>query len=325
MAFIILAILILIIGFWMGPRLHLDDSHIDSRVPLVDESEITKLADWINEFESAFDDIIPGTAAHIQWADPDTPRKTPLSFLYIHGFSATWKETHPVTSELASRYNANVLQARIAGHGMDPHHMRSTAREWLQSMRDCWDISRQIGERVVVVATSTGAPLSVWLTTLPGAVEKLHAFLFMAPNFKTRVPIAPILTWPWAKYWVWLLIGKTRRWVPENEAVAKYWTYEYSTQALMEMQSVVDWFQHQDLARQTVPLAVMVMKNDPTISPAAAINGYESWGAEQKALLPVEIDGDAKQHVFVGDIMAPHRTKWVVDQFDAFLKRLGDD
>ena len=322
MLWIILLTLGLAVFFLLGPRLRLDDSPVESRVPLVEGDQLHKLGEWIDACEAEFKDIIPGTQAHIQWANPENPQKTPLCFLYVHGFSATWKETHPVTESLAWRYNANVLQARIAGHGMDPHHMRSTAREWLESMRDCWDISRQIGDRVVVVATSTGAPLSVWLTSLPGAAEKIHAFLFMSPNFRVRLPIAPILTWPWARYWIRFLIGSHRKWKPENEEVAKYWTYEYSTKALMEMQSVVDWFQHQDISQQKIPLAVMYMKNDPTISFEAAVAGYHAWGAMDKALIPVEIDGDAIQHVFAGDIMAPHRTDWVVDRFDEFLKKL---
>lgn len=308
--------------FLVGPRLRLDDSLPSSEVPQVGKNEVTLLADWIDSYERQFPGMIENTAAHIQWADADNPRKTSLSFLYIHGFSATWKETAPVTELLAKRYNANVFQARIAGHGMDTHAMKSSATDWLQSMNESWDIARQIGEKVVVVATSTGAPLSVWLETIPGAAEKIHAFLFLAPNFKTRSRLGFLLTWPWAKYWIRFVIGETRKWEPENEAVAKYWTYEYSTRALMEMQSVVDWFQRQNLSEQTIPLAMMYMKNDPTISPEAAIAGYHAWGSEKKALIPVALDGEARQHVFAGDITAPHRTAWVVDRFDEFLKTL---
>lgn len=330
---ILFILLILIVAFLLGPRLRLDAAPIESRVPSfcneedsneLDQNSLIELSNWVDEYETQFKGMIPGTAAHIQWANTDQPKKTRLVFLYVHGFSATWKETHPVTLQLAQKYDANVFQARITGHGMDTHAMKSTAREWLQSIRDCWDICQRIGDRVVVVATSTGAPLSVWLTELPEAQEKLHAFLFMSPNFKTRSKLSFLLTMPWAKHWIRFLIGKTRKWEPENEEVEKYWTYEYSTDALMEMQSVVDWFGHQDLALQQIPLAIMYMKNDPTISPVAAVAGYDAWGSEQKVLLPVEVDGDAPQHVFAGDITAPHRTDWVVDRFDEFLKHLEE-
>lgn len=328
MTFFIFIFIVALVLFLLGPRLKLDASLVESSVPQmseevseeVSEDRLDQLSTWINHYEQQYEDMIEGTEAHIQWADPEKPRKTKLSFLYIHGFSATWKETAPVTEMLAKKYAANVFHARLAGHGMDTHAMKSSARQWLQSMRESWDIASQIGDKVVVIATSTGAPLSVWLESIPGAAEKIHAFLFMSPNFKTKNPFAYLLTWPWAKYWIRFILGNTRKWVPENKEVAKYWTYEYSTRALMEMQSVVDWFQHLDLAEQNIPLAVMYMKNDPTISPKAAIQGYEAWGCPQKMLIPVEIDGDAPQHVFAGDITAPHRTSWVVDRFDKFLK-----
>lgn len=322
MIVIILFILLLLITiFLLGPRLKLDASPIESRIEPKAPS-LGKLSEWVDAQEAQFEGLIEGTEAHIQWANPEQPQKTELAFLYVHGFSATWKETHPVTQQLAKKYHANVFQARIAGHGMDTHAMKSSAREWLQSMRDCWDISQQLGDKVVVVATSTGAPLSVWLTTLPGAEEKLHAFLFMAPNFNTRSKFTFLLTMPWAKYWIRFILGKTRKWTPENEEVEKYWTYEYSTDALMEMQSVVDWFAHQDLSEQQVPLAIMFMKNDPAISPEAAIEGFHAWGSSTKELIAVELDGDQAQHVFVGDITAPHRTDWVVKRFGDFLDRL---
>lgn len=314
------ALVALVVIFLLGPRAKLLARRPDVDVPA--DLSLPELADWLAEKERQVPDIVEGTEASIQFASPESPHKTPLCFLYIHGFSASWPETHPVTARLAAEYDANVLQARLAGHGSGPDAMIATAEHWLHSVAECWEIATRLGERIVVVATSTGAPLSVWLASLPGVSERLGALLFMSPNFRVRTRFDFLLTAPWSSSWLHLILGRHREWKPENDHVAKFWTWRYSTLALIEMQKVVNWFRGQKLDRFTTPLAVMYMQNDPTIDPNAAVIAYHQWGAEQKALIPVTLEGEAAEHVFVGDIAGPHRTDWCVEQFAGFLKSL---
>ena len=71
-----------------------------------------------------------------------------------------------------------------------------------------------------------------------------------------------------------------------------------------------------------VPLALMYMENDPTVDPNAARSGFRRWGSSHKELMPVEPEGDAVEHVFVGDALAPQRNDWVVTTFTRFLDPL---
>ena len=54
-----------------------------------------------------------------------------------------------------------------------------------------------------------------------------------------------------------LILGATRTWEAESDAVAKYWSTSYSTLAVIEMQKVVDWFEAQSPASWNVPLGIM--------------------------------------------------------------------
>jgi len=171
----------------------------------------------------------------------------------------------------------------------------------------------------VIVATSNGAPLSIWLAQQPDIQDRLSAVLFMSPNFRVRNPFGFLLTWPWSNYWIDLIVGKNHEWEPINEEQGKYWTNSYSTRALQEMQSVVDWVRRQDLSKLSAPLALMYSNYDQTIHPQSAVAGFHAWGSEIKELIEVEPDGQA-EHVFVGDITAPQRTDWVVEQFVRFLE-----
>lgn len=316
----IVILVLLIVLFLFGPRPRLDP--VRPPVPVPRDLAPAELAHWLDARERAVPGLIEGTAAHIEFANPTSPAKTPLCFVYIHGFSATWPETAPVTSRLAAAFSANALQTRLAGHGTGPDAMVAPAEQWLASATEAWEIATQLGDHIVLVATSTGAPLSVWLASLPDVAERLHALLFMSPNFRIRTRFDFLLTAPWSPRWIHLVIGRYRQWQPANEGEAKFWTWRYSTLALIEMQKIVDWARRQRLGDYTVPLAIMYMKHDPTIDPAAAIAAFDAWGAAHKALIPVTVDGDEAQHVFVGDIDGPQRTDWCVDQFTRFLAGL---
>tara|TARA_B100001964_G_scaffold236503_1_gene298312 strand:+ start:136 stop:1104 length:969 start_codon:yes stop_codon:yes gene_type:complete len=282
-----------------------------------------ELESWIENEEDAVLDLTPGAEACIHWANPDDPGKTDLSFLYIHGFSATRQETAPVTDQIAAEFNANSFHARLEGHGVGGEGMLRASETWLQSVIDAWTVAARLGDRVVIVATSTGAPLAIWLAEQELIKNRIHAFLFMSPNFKIRNRFSFLLTWPWAKYWVRHILGKEISWEPENEMAAKYWTSTYSTLSLIEMQKVVDWLSRVDFSSQQIPLATMYMKNDSTIDAGAAVAGHNRWGSKQKRLIQVAIDSESEEHVFVGDITAPHRVNWCVDEFTQFLKSLN--
>lgn len=321
MSILLAALVALVVVFLLGPRPRLDARRVPVQVP--HDLSLHELARWLADKEAKVPGVVDGGDACIQFASPDAPQRTPLCFVYIHGFSATWQETHPVTALLADRFGANVLQARLAGHGTTSEDMVTPAEAWLESMLETWEIATQLGDKIVLVATSTGAPLCVWLASMPDVRQNLHALLFMSPNFKVRTNFGFMLTAPWSPHWLHLVVGRHRQWQPESEAQAKYWTWRYSTLALIEMQKVVDWVKRQKFDEFTTPLAVMYMKNDPTIDPRAAIAAYHAWGAEHKALIAVTIEGDVAEHVFAGDITGPQRTDWCVAQFATFLESLA--
>ncbi|MFP6806325.1 MAG: hypothetical protein VB957_03960 [Pseudomonadales bacterium] len=318
-----LAILMLLAIFFIAPRPRLNAVAPETTLPT--GMSLDDLDDWIKQTESEVENLVPGAEAGIEWANKDKRGKTDLCFLYLHGFSATRHETAPVTDLLASEFGANAFHVRLEGHGVGPAGMLAKSELWLQSVVDAWKIASMLGDKIVVVATSTGALLSIWLAQQEASKGKIHALLFMSPNFKIKSPFGFILTWPFARFLVRSLIGKEVSWEPENELAGKYWTSTYSTYSLIEMQKLVDWVSALDLSRHQIPLATMYMKNDTTINAQAAIDGHHRWGSSQKQLIPVTIDGDAEEHVFVGNITAPHRVDWCVAEFTQFLRSLEMD
>jgi esterase/lipase len=318
----LIVILVVIAIFKLAPRPKLDATPRTTQVPNID---LTQLPDWLESQEGRVSRLIAGNAAHIEWADPDQPQQTDLSFLYLHGFSATWQETAPLTSRLATTRGANVVHGRLAGHGEGSDGMLTPAERWLQSVTDHFDIASRVGKKVVVVATSTGCTLTTYLVNQPALREKIHACIFLSPNFRIRSPFGFLLTWPFSNKWVHLILGREHKWDPISEQQAKAWTHQYSTLALIEMQKTVDYAARLDYGSFKTPLAVMYMQNDTTIYPPAAIDVFNRWGARSKTLIRVEPNGEAAEHVFVGDIVAPDRLEWCLARLNQFLDDLARD
>ena len=285
--------------------------------------ELSELGAWLNQFEAKQPHVIEGAEARIVYRNPEAPSSTSWVFMFVHGFSATRQETAPVSTLLAEQFDANLVELRLAGHGLAEHAMTASAEDWLQSMVNGFDIAQRLGHRVVMVSTSTGAPLACWVDQqLRSQFGIPYAHLFMAPNFKINNPFDFVLTMPFASQLVPLLLGRERQWTPENDAAARFWTSRYAIQAVIEMQKVVDWFRSQPIRQWQTPMAMMIMDRDPTVSAKAAKKVFAGWQSPHKAHLPITIEPDTIAHVFVGDIAGPQRTQSVVQGFTDFLSAL---
>ncbi len=317
---------ILVVLFLCGPRPTLNPALPDTRVPpqlCPGEIEV-----WLQEQERSVPHLIDGTEATIIWANE--PAMTDLCLVYVHGFSASRQETAPMTDRIAARFGANLVYLRLAGHGLDTGGMEVSAEAWLETMVNGWEIASKLGRRVIFIATSTGAPLSLWLAQALPDREQLLALIFLSPNFKIRRRSAFILTLPWARYWVpWVVgreqgeAGQEQGETPGDDLANTYWTNRYPTQAVIEMQKVLDWTNRQCDKTADIPLATLYMKGDPTVDTDAILAFHQAWGAKTKRLHRVEIDAAIPQHVFVGDITAPQRLDWCVAVCADFIESLA--
>ena len=107
---------------------------------------------------------------------------TDVAFLYIHGFGATRGEGEYVVDALSGDWGANVYYTRLPGHGQDMEaHASTDAQEWLDTAAEALAITDALGDKVVVVGTSTGAAIATWLAaTYP---DRVHALILASPFF----------------------------------------------------------------------------------------------------------------------------------------------
>lgn len=123
------------------------------------------LEEWVNSREEAVKTLKPESRATIKWADPGFKEKTPYVVLYLHGFKASHGEGFPVHQKVARQLGANLFLSRLDKHGLnDPGAFLDLEPEDLiSSAEEAFEIAQSLGDRVIIMGTSTGGSLALHL------------------------------------------------------------------------------------------------------------------------------------------------------------------
>ena len=159
---ILIALILLVIAvgalFAVGPRVAVDTTITFDGAQIGDDIEV-----YLAQRESRFDDIRDGLEKEIVWAYPASKARTPLSVVYMHGFSSSKGETRPLADIVARKTGANLFYTRLTGHGRDGEAMaEATVNAWVNDMAEEAEIGRRIGEKVIVIGTSAGGSIAAW-------------------------------------------------------------------------------------------------------------------------------------------------------------------
>jgi esterase/lipase len=314
---IAIALVVLVVMFLAGPRTKIDLQIKPVNLP----PNPADLEQYLAQSEAKYSDIVPGTEKTIVWANAEKT-KTPMSIVYIHGYSATRQETVPLSNEIAAKLGANLFYTRLSGHGRTDAAMdEPTVNDWLNDTMEAFEIGKRLGDKVIVIGVSTGGPLAAWLAEQPNTDEAL-AYVLLSPNFAPRDSNAEILTLPWAKQFAPLILGAEYSWTPQNEGHAKYWTHSYPSTALVTMMGLVKFVRGSDLESIKKPVLVIYSPHDQVVNSDAVEQGYARIGSDIKEIQPIEDSGNPENHVLAGDILAPKNTQVVEKMILDFISRL---
>lgn len=259
--------------------------------------------------ESQFDDLVEGTARRIVWAGEEGA-PTDWVVVYLHGFSASSEEIRPVPAHVAEALGANRLYARFTGHGRDSAAMaEATADAWLEDTVRTLAAAEAVGERILVISTSTGGTLAATIEAHAPLAPRVAGHVMISPNFMPTRRGAMTLTWPGAIWWAPLILGQTRSFVPENPDHARFWTESYPTRSLLPVMASVDYLRGLDLSRARAPALVIYSEADEVVRPEATRTRMQSWGGPVTFWEVAPGPGiDPSMHVLAGDILSPAMT-----------------
>lgn len=317
----VLVAVVLVLGavVLLGPR-----PPVNEPGPLPAVPALRNIPAWLAATEQQAGVTDAKVAKRVVFANPRAPARTTWSVVYLHGFSATRQETAPVSEQVAQLLGANLYETRLTGHGLPGDSLgRVKARDWLTDAAQAFAIGRALGDSVVVIGTSTGGTLAVWLATQPRAAQAgLARLVLISPNFGPTDPAAGVLTLPWATVLLPPFVP-SREWTPRNDEQRRFWTVRYPSTALFPMQAMVEAVRNRIVETHEAPTLVLYHRRDDVVDAARTDAWLERVAragrapVERVAVVPLPGEDG---HVIAGRIVAPGQTAIFVSRIVTFVR-----
>ncbi len=313
-------ILVCIISFLLGPKVKY--KKVDNK-PMSLDLPLDKVDSYLAEKETAVGSVKPDNESRIIWAD--SLKKTPYALVYLHGFEASYGEAHPIIENFGERYGCNIVLGRISRQGLtDPDALLTeTPLGMVESAKHAIAVGRLVGDRVIVMSTSTGSTLSTYLAANDPSI---HAQLMTSPNFDLADANSIFLTKPWGKQILKQIVGSDYRQWKAPEAAKPYWNERYRIEGLIALRSLLDQTMTEAIWKQNaVPTFIgYFYKDEDTmdkIISIAAIDDYVEHSGTPAPELKVIPFADGYGHV-ISSIYMNKNWKSVQDSIFAYTENV---
>ncbi len=264
--------------------------------------------------------LIPDTEKRVTWHGEPGAR-TPYAVVNLHGFSATRQETAPLAERVAATLGANLFETRLTGHGHTEQPMHDAqAEDWLADTAEALAIGARLGDKTVVIGTSTGGTLALAMSGHDSAAA-VSDIVLISPNLQPSDGKAAWLTRPAGPLIARLVAGDTRSWEAHNARQERYWSTSYPLEAAVEVMRLVDLLNSRLPMQIEQNLLVLLSPDDTVVSPEATKRAFAHIGAPRKRLIEIEDTGDPSRHVLAGDILSPSSTDAVAALIVDFVLR----
>ncbi len=308
-----LVVTIIIGGYLLGPAAHYDAV---KDKPVMLDLDLIKLERDIAESERGAN-LRPDNEARIIWADSLRKVKTPYSFVYLPGFGASWAEGDPVHKQLAKRFGGNLYLARTHEHGLDsPDALKGlTPANYAESAERALAIGKALGNKVVVIGTSAGAMLALYLAARH---PDIHGLVLYSPCIEVANPALKLATRPWGKQILDQVMGGEHVTVTHYQPDrARYWLTKYHTNGLITLQTMLDQFMTPEQfqkVKQPVFMAYYYKDEkhqDQVVSIPAMLAMYDQLGTpvshKRKVALPEAAEHVIASHFTSGDLKGVYK------------------
>ncbi len=284
--------------FFLGPK----PAPIEVKLQLAESAwELSDALRYVDQ-RAHMEGIRMGNQDSLVWADT-VGKKTAFSLVYLHGFSSSRMEGHPLHIGLAKQFGMNLYMPRLAYHGLvsDTAFDHYNNDVYIQSALNAIEVGRALGDQVILMSCSTGGTLSI-----PIAAEnkdKIAALMMYSPNIAIKDPSSQLLSMPWGKQVGEMVIGSevyhVRSLPPDG---APYWYTHYNIQGLVSLQQMIDAYM-QDAYFNKLDLPCFVSyyykneeEQDDVVS-TEAIDDFITSVHKHADPLVVDKDGDYHTHV----------------------------
>lgn len=268
----------------------------------------------------------PDNNARIIWANDSSKNKTEYAILYLHGFSASQGEGDPIHRHIAKKFGCNLYLSRLAEHGIDTTEklVNLTADNYWESAKEAYVIASKLGNKVIIMGTSTGATLALMLAA---SYPEIHSLIILSPNIKIFDGTAWILNNPWGLQIARLVTGSDYVMSEDTRPIYKqYWSYGYRIEAVVQLEEMLESAMKPELFKKVnQPVLMLYYYKDPVhqdsvVKVDAMLKMYAQLGTPANSKRSVSIPG-AGSHV-IGSYIKSHDVEAVENEIEKFMKEV---
>lgn len=184
--------------------------------------------------------VKPENQARVIWQNDSTKQKTEYAIVYLHGFSASQEEGDPVHTAIAKKFGCNLYLARLAEHGINTSEtmLHLTSENYWESVKHAYAIGKQIGNKVIVMGTSTGGSNALQLAA---NYPEIASIILLSPNIAINDPNAWLANNPWGLQIARLV--KKSNYVDtkdQRDIYKAHWYSHYRLEAVVHLQEYLE-------------------------------------------------------------------------------------
>lgn len=314
-------IIILILLYFAGPKpFHPEYNPALPPIP----ANAQQLEAFIKQKESAHK-LKPDNEARIIWNNDSLKNKTSYAVVYLHGFSASQEEGNPVHTDFAKTFGCNLYLSRLAEHGIDTTNalQNLTAEKLWTSAKEAYAIGKQLGEKVILMSTSTGGTLALKLAT---EYPDIAGLILLSPNIAINEGAAWLLNNPWGLQIARLIKGNYITASDTTKIYKQYWDYKYRIESTTELEELIESSMKASVFEK-VKQPVLLMyyykdeeNQDQVVKVSAMLRMFQQLGTPADKKREIAVPG-AGNHV-IGSYIKSKDIKTVEDETIKFGKEI---
>lgn len=288
------------------------------------------LDDFLAERESGYN-LKEGTEAKILWNSKEIAEKTDFSIVYLHGFRASHPEGEPVHRQIAKTFGCNLYLSRLEEHGIHSDYplLNLTEEKLLRSARFAFEIGRRIGHKVILMGTSTGGSLALWLAAQDEFKDDITALVLYSPLIRFHGIKEKLLMNTTGRSFLKFVPGKKHLVKTKGTTYAedRIWNKEYALQGALALGSFVEHNMTGKLfSKVHCPVFIgYYYKNreeqDQVVSVSAIKKMEKKLGTRTKFVYPMNFP-EAKNHVICSSLLSKAVPE-VISNTKLFLKNVA--
>lgn len=292
-------------------------------------SDLYKLDNYLDKQESQYD-LKEGTKAQIIWNSPE-PKQTEYAIIYLHGFRATHPEGDPTHRKVADHFGYNLFLSRLEEHGINSDFplLHLTEKKLLDSARFAFEIGKKIGKKIIMMGTSTGASLALWLASQSIYKDKISALILYSPLIRFYGINQYLLLNSFTRNSLELVLGEKYLIKEKNSSCAedRIWHNTYTLKAALTLGAFVEHHM-QDETFSNVECPVFTgyyyknRHNQDNVVSVSAIKEMVSELTLQSELITTTNFPEANTHVICSSLLSNCVGKVITETIN-FLKNIG--